>query len=182
MKINMLIITAAAISLPLQFAQAQEPSINAQLAATDISHMNTGLALMVGYEHPVPALHKNLSIEGEFTTTILNPENTYSIAGTSYKEEMSYYIAGVYVKYSHPLNQQFNLFARAGVHYENITYEDSQGNFSVTETGLGRNIGIGADYHLNPKMDVTFGATLIDTEANHSSDIKHISAGIKFKL
>ncbi|MEN8169421.1 MAG: porin family protein [Pseudomonadota bacterium] len=183
MKINMLIIAAAAASLPLQVAQAQSPSINAQLAATDIAGFNTGVALMVGYEHPIPALHENFSVEGELSTTIMNPESTYTNFFGSYKEEMSYYTAGVYAKYTHPINQDFSVFGRVGVHYENITHENSFNNSSVTQTAVGRNLGVGADYNFTPKMAVTVGATLIDTDVNiYSSDIKHISVGMKFKL
>ena len=183
MKLHQLIIATALTALPLQLVQAQSPAINAQLAATDISGMNTGLALMVGYEHPIPALHENFSVEGELSTTIMNPENTYAIGLATYKEELSYYTAGVYAKYSHPINQDFSVFGRLGVHYENITYKRSFNNYSETKTALGRNLGLGADYNLTPKMAVTAGATLIDTDVNfYSSDIKHISVGVKFKL
>jgi hypothetical protein len=184
MNINKVLLCSTALLLPVQFAHAQEaPAINAQLAATDISGYNTGLALMVGYEHPIPALYKNLSVEGELAATVMEPEDSYTLGGTGYNDTLSYYLASVYLKYTHPLNAQFSIYGRVGVHYENITYHSDFFNTTTTDTGLGRNLGIGANYHFSPAMDFTLSATLFDTDSNNfNTDIKHISAGIKFKL
>jgi hypothetical protein len=181
-KINPIILAVAA-ALPLQLAQALEPAINVQLAATDISGFNSGLVLTGGYEHPLPALHENISIEGELSATLASPEHTYSVMGKSYADELSYYTLAAYIKYTHPVNQQLSLYGRAGVHFENITYKDDFFNSSTTDTGVGRNLGIGADYQLNQKVAFTLGATVLDTDgSNFNSDLKHISAGVKFKL
>lgn len=182
MKLSKALGAAAILALPLHLAHAQGPALNAQLAVVDISGFDPGIALMVGYEHPMPMIHENVSIEGEFSASIVNPENTYTIAGTNFDEELSYYTAGAFLKYTHPLNQKFSLYGRAGVHYERVTYDTNYFNASGTDSSVGKNIGIGADLHMNESLDLTIGATLYDSDSDYNSDIKHISAGVKVKF
>ncbi len=180
MKFNK-VLAAAAIAIPLQFAHAQEPAINAQLAAIDVDGYDPGIALMVSYEHPAEFIFNNVSIEGEVTASVIDPSDDYAI----YTDELSFYTAGLYLKYTHPMTQQLSLYGRAGVHYESVTYTTNNfnfGRFSGTDNSLGRNIGIGIDYQVAPAIDLTIGATALDSDSDFTDNIRLISVGAKFQL
>lgn len=177
MKINK-ILAAAAIAMPLQFAQAQEPAINAQVAAIDVVGYDTGLALMLGYEHPAEFIFKNVSMEGEVTASVVNP--SYDFFNLS--EELSFYTAGVYLKYTHPFTEQFSVYGRAGVHYASITYTTNTIGLSDTDNNVGRNFGLGVNFDVAQNVSLTAGATRFVTDTNLSGDLNLISVGAKFKL
>jgi hypothetical protein len=176
MKINKSLVAIAA-ALPMQMAYAQDSSLNAQLAISDVSSFDSGLALVLGYEMALPNLPKNLSLEGEFTATIDDPEYRYVVpfSGTVYSAEYSYFTLGGYVKYTLPVSPTFSAYGRAGLSYINESYE---GNYvgGVSGNGINLSVGIGANLQISQRMDLTAGFTSID------SHIDHLSAGIKYRL
>ncbi len=182
MKSIKIIAAAAAVALPLQFAQAAEPTVNAQLVIPDVDGFSGGMGIALGYEMPMPDVNPNFSVEGEFTTTISNPDTDMFGATV----EISYYTLSGYAKYNHPINEQLDVYGRAGLRYgkseAEVAYTCWTGTglgtctetASDTETGL--SFGFGMNYGINEQMDFTAGYTVI------SSDINHLSAGIKYKL
>lgn len=175
MKINKLVVAIAA-ALPMQMAFAQDSALSAQLAISDVAWADNGLALVVGYEMATPKLPKNLSLEGEFTATIDNPENRYvaPFSGIVYSAEYSYYTLGGYMKYTLPVSPSFSAYGRAGLSYVNDSYDGYYGGSTIG--GIGLSVGIGANLKVSQRMDLTAGFTSID------SHIDHLSAGIKYRL
>ena len=170
MKHIKIIAAAAAIALPLQFAQAQDATVNAQLVIPSVDGFSGGMGLALGYEAPMPDVNPNFSVEGEFTTTISSPDTT--IFGTTI--ELSYYTLAAYAKYNHEVNPGLDIYGRAGLIYESVELSGGGGSASDTDTGL--SFGFGMNYEINEQMDFTAGYTIIE------SDINHLSAGIKYKL
>ncbi len=163
---------AAAMALPLQLAHAAGgDSLSAQLVFPDVDGFSGGLGLAVSYDKPLPQVDPNFSVEGEFTTTLSEPDD--SIAGNTW--EVSYYTLAAYAKYRLPLNPQFDLFGRAGLLYEDVTVDTNFAG-SASDTDVGLSLGFGVDYEINQQMDFTAGFTIIE------SDINHLSAGIRYKL
>jgi len=171
MKAMKMFAVAATIALPLQLAQAAGETFNAQLVIPDVAGFSGGLGLALGYEMPIPQVAPNLSIEGEFTTTISDPDHS---AGP-FKSEVSYYTLAGYAKYNLPLTPQLDLFGRLGLLYEDVTISTNFAG-SASDSDFGLSLGFGIDYQINTKMDFTAGYTLIE------SDIDHLSAGIRYKL
>ncbi len=168
----------AAIALPLQFAQAEDATFNAQIVLPSVTGFSGGMGVALGYEMPMPDVNPNFSIEGEFTKSLSSPDNSGF--------EISYYTLAGYAKYSHPINAKLDVFGRVGLLYESVemdyaypclvgfTFTTCSASASETDTGL--SLGGGINYTLNPQMDFTAGYTIIE------SDINHLSAGIKFKM
>lgn len=169
---------AAAMALPLQFAQAQDAAVNAQIVLPSITGYSGGMGVAVGYEAPMPQVDPNFSVEGEFTKSISNADDSYSDFFGTYKVEIDYYTLAAYAKYTMPVNPKMGLYGRAGLLYEKVEAKVSTpfGSASDTSSDTGLSLGFGMNYEINPKMDFTAGYTIIE------SDIKHLSAGIKFKL
>lgn len=170
---------ASALIAPFSAAQAEESYVGAQLAIADVDGMDNGLALALSYGQALPNVHRNFSVEGEFTTTISDPDDTYTIAGVTYRADLSYYTLAAYGVYNHPLNPKLDLYGRVGLLYESVdvSVRDSLGgSASGSDDDLGISLGAGIDYSFSPQMDLTAGVTIIE------SDINHISAGIKYKL
>ena len=182
MKTFKILAAAAAIALPLQFAQAEDATVNAQLVIPSVDGMSGGMGIALGYEMPMPDVNPNFSVEGEFTTTISSPDDSYSDAFGTLTLEASYYTLAAYAKYNHPVNEQLDVFGRVGLLYESVEakvsgtgfYSAAAGSASETDTGL--SFGFGMNYEINQQMDFTAGYTIIE------SDINHLSAGIKYKL
>ena len=185
MKTFKILAAAAAIALPLQFAQAEDATVNAQLVLPDVDQMSGGMGIAIGYEVPMPDVNPNFSVEGEFTTTISSPDRSESVFGTTITGEVSYFTLAAYAKYNHPVNEQLDVFGRAGLLYSNseVSYSCSgtfcgsipmPGSDSETDTGL--SFGFGMNYGINEQMDFTAGYTVI------TDDATHLSAGIKYKL
>ncbi len=179
MKTIKVMAAAAAIALPLQFAQAEDATVNAQIVLPSVSGFSGGTGIALGYEMPMPDVTPNFSIEGELTKSISSP----AASGFEY----SYYTLAAYAKYSHPVNAKLEVFGRAGLLYESVEYDVQSCNFvfpvglvcgtqSVSKTDTGLSLGGGINYKLNPQMDFTAGYTII------ASDLNHVSAGIKFKM
>ena len=172
MKAIKVITAAAVIALPLQFAQAAGgDSVSAQLVMPDVTGFSGGMGIALGYEMPMPQVNPNFSVEGEFTTTISDPDD--SAAGFTW--DISYYTLAAYAKYTHPVNQQLDLYGRIGLLYESLTISTNFAG-SASDSDFGLSFGFGANYEINPQMDFTAGFTVIE------QDINHLSAGIRYKL
>ncbi len=186
MKTIKVMAAVAAIALPLQFAQAEDATVNAQIVLPSVTGYSGGMGVALGYEMPMPDVNPNFSIEGEFTTTISSPDDSASAGGVTVTSELSYYTLAAYAKYNHPVNEKVDLFGRVGLLYESVEadYSCSGNTFicsltpssSGKETDTGLSFGFGMNYGINDKMDFTAGYTIIE------SDINHLSAGIKFKM
>ncbi len=178
MKTIKVMAAVAAIALPLQFAQAAEPAVNAQLVIPDVDAFDGGMSIAVGYEMPVPDVNPNFSVEGELTKSLSSPE----VGGLDY----SYFSLSGYGKYTHQVNPAVDLYGRVGLTYVKaeidyaytcvvgFTITTCSGSASDTDTGL--SFGFGMNYEVNPQMDFTAGYTILH------KDISHLSAGLKFKL
>ena len=167
---NMLV--AAAMLLPLQIAHAANgDSLNAQLVMPDVSGFSGGLAVALGYEMPLTQVDPNFSVEGEFTTTISDPDDSVGLATW----DISYYTLAGYAKYSLPVSPQLDLYGRLGLLYDSVTVKTNFAG-SSSDSDFGISLGFGGNYEINPKIDFTAGFTIIEP------DINHLSAGIRYKL
>lgn len=142
--------------------------MNLQAGISDVDGFDEGLVAIGTFGRPVPNVHKNFSVEGEFTTTIMDPDR--SVAGTTV--EISYFTLGAYGVYTHPLNQYASLRGRAGMVYYDT--DVSAGGIGGSDDGIELSAGFGITYDLNKKMDLIAEYTIIE------SDISHISAGIQY--
>jgi len=156
--------------------QAQGQSYaNAQLAIANVDGFDDGIALVGTYGVHLPQVHPNFSVEGEFTTTVSNPEtNTWGN-----KLEISYYTLAAYAVFTQPLTPQLSVYGRAGMLYEDVTadaYIPGFGTVSSSATDTGLSFGVGGNFSLSKQMDITAGLTVIE------SDINHLSAGLRFNF
>ncbi|MFO8024723.1 porin family protein [Thiohalophilus sp.] len=140
--------------------------MNLQLGISDVDGFDEGLAAIATFGRPVPNVHENFSVEGEFTTTIADPDTNGA--------EISYFSLGAYGVYTHPLNQYASLRGRAGlVYYDTDVSGDGRRG---SDDGLDLSVGFGVTYNLNQQMDLIAEYTLIE------SDISHLSAGIQYRF
>lgn len=163
----------AVIAMTVSGAAGAEPFnryFTAQGALADVDGYDSGIAGVFTYGLRVPEMHKNFSVEGEFTKTFVEPEG--KVGGTTW--EVSYYTLGGYGVYSHPLNEKFHLRGRLGVLYENV--EVSSPASSKSEDDFKLSFGVGMTVSLSTESRFILEYTVID------SDINHISAGLQFKL
>lgn len=137
------------------------------LASVDGGYDN-GISGVFTYGVRVPEMHKNFSVETEFTTTILKPEKNGSGPGAG--TEVSYYTLAGYGVYSHPLNNKFHFRGRLGILYEDV----EAGGASDDDVGLSFGIGFTANMSKTSRFILEY--TVIE------SDITHLSAGLQFKL
>jgi len=140
--------------------------MNLQLGISDVDGFSNGLAAIGTFGRPVPNVHENFSVEGEFTTTIIDPDRPGI--------EVSYFTLGAYGVYSHPLNQYAKLRGRAGMVYYDTDFTGTGGSGSHDDFEL--SVGFGATYNLNKQMDLIAEYTIIE------SDISHLSAGIQYRF
>ena len=144
--------------------------MNLQLGIADVDGFDEGFVAIGTLGRPLPNINKNFSVEGEFTTTIMDPDTT--IAGNSV--EVSYFTLGGYGVYTLPLNQYTNLRGRAGIIYYDT--DVSGPGFGGSDDGFELSVGFGVTYDLNKKMDLIAEYTIIE------SDISHLSAGIQYRF
>ncbi|MDH5409673.1 MAG: hypothetical protein OEY00_13760, partial [Gammaproteobacteria bacterium] len=59
-------------------AQAQpfDSYVNAQAAMSDVDRFDNGVSAVVTYGHRVPEVAKRFSVEGEFTSSVVEPERS----------------------------------------------------------------------------------------------------------
>lgn len=172
MKTMKVLAAVAAVALPLQFAQAQDGAINAQLVFPDVGlyGYDGGMGIALGYE---ANLDSNISVEGEFTTTVSDPD--WNLPG-GVKYELSYYTLGGYAKYTADVSPGIGLYGRAGLVYWDWEESNNAGGYNFSDSEFSFSLGFGANIALSQQLDFTAGYTILD------NDLNHLSAGIKYKL
>lgn len=148
---------------------------NVQLAVANVDGFSDGAALVGTYGVYLPQVNPNFSVEGEFTTTVSNP-NTDAFGN---KLEVSYYTLAAYAVYTQPLTPSLSVYGRAGMLYEDITadyYVPFLGKVSSSATDTGLSFGVGGNFKVSNNMDITAGLTVIE------SDINHLGAGLRFNF
>lgn len=164
----------AVMAMGLSGAASAEPFnryFTAQGALADVDGgFDNGLSAVVTYGIRVPEMHKNFSVETEFTTSVFKPERTE--AGTTY--DASYYTLAGYGVYSHPLNNKFHLRGRAGILYSDIEAGSAAG--SGSEDAFDLSFGFGVTVNMSKTSRFILEYTVVQP------DITHISAGMQFKL
>lgn len=151
-------------------AQPFNQYFNAQGALADVDGFDSGIGGILTYGLRVPEMHKNFSVEGEFTTTLVEPEGKFF--GSTY--EASYFTLAGYGVYTHTLNEKFQVRGRVGLLYEDV--EVSSPVSSRSDDDFGLSFGVGLTVGLSNTSRFIVEYTIID------SDINHISAGMQFKL
>jgi len=151
------------ISVSVQ-AQPFDQYINAQGAMSDVDRFDNGVSAVVTYGHRVPEVAKRFSVEGEFTTSIIEPE-TSGI-------DVSYWTMGAYAVYTPSISSDLNLRGRAGLVY--IDASASGTNYSDDDIEL--SFGFGMTGKLSKTWNWMVEYTMI------TDDISHISAGLQFKI
>lgn len=141
-----------------------------QGALADVDGYDSGIAGVATYGIRVPEMHKNFSVETEFSMTFIEPEG--QVAGTTY--EVSYFTLGAYGVYSHPVSEKLHLRGRFGLLYEDVEVSSAAGGKSDDDFEL--SFGGGISVGLGAESRFLLEYTVIE------SDINHISAGLMFKL
>lgn len=141
-----------------------------QGALADVDGYDSGIAGVATYGIRVPEMHKNFSVETEFSMTFFEPDA--KVGGTTY--EASYYTLGGYGVYSHPVSEKFHVRGRLGVLYEDVEVSSAAGGTS--DDGFELTFGAGITIGLSKTSRFILEYTVIE------SDINHISAGMQFKL
>lgn len=143
---------------------------SAQGALADVDGYDSGIAGVATYGIRVPEMHKNFSVETEFSMTFVEPEG--KAFGTTY--EVSYFTLAGYGVYSHPVSEKFHVRGRLGLLYEDVEVSSAAGGSSEDDFGL--SFGAGITIGLSKTSRFILEYTVIE------SDINHISAGMQFKL
>ncbi len=130
----------------------------AQLGLSSLDRYANGISFVGTVGYKLPQYHKQLSVEGEFSTALMNPSTGSSNA--------SYYAAGGYAAFTFPIDNKLNVRARAGLNYYSP---------SVTSTGLALGLGAGITYNYDA------GRRIIG-EFTQTGNLMVISAGMQFKF
>lgn len=173
------LVAASIMGMGSLSAQAQSGSyVNAQVALAQVSGFDSGTALALTYGQNLPVVSSNFFIEGELTTSLSKPSQTYYFFNDKYTAEVSYFTGAAYAVYAYPFTNQFSLRGRAGLLYESVDAEVSGpgGSASASNSDVGLSLGAGATYAFNPKMALIAEYTMIE------SDLDHISAGIQYRF
>ncbi len=151
-------------------AQPFNRYFTAQGALADVDGYDSGIAGVMTYGIRVPEMHKNFSVETEFSMTFIEPEG--KVSGTTY--EASYFALGGYGVYSHPVSEKLHVRGRLGLLYEDVEVSSAAG--STTDDGFELSFGAGVTVSLSKESRFILEYTVLE------SDINHISAGLQFKL
>lgn len=151
---------------------------SAQLAISDVSGLDTGLAMVLTGIFPVPEVHPEFTVEGEFTTTISNPENSQTTPFGTISEELSYYTLAGYGVFNHPVTPTITLKGRVGLLYESLKAKVNYlgARSTSTDTNLKVSFGVGAVFDIQKQVDIIAEYTVIE------SDISHLSAGVQWNF
>jgi len=149
-------------------AQAQpfDSYINAQAAMSDVDRFDNGVSAVVTYGHRVPEVAKRFSVEGEFTTSIVEPEG--------FGVDVSYWSMGAYAAYTPSISTNLNLRGRIGIVFINYDFGGFGGRGSDDDVEL--SVGFGMTGKLSKTWNWMVEYTMITDEINH------ISAGLQFKI
>lgn len=160
------IMTLAVFCLGITSVQAESFNryISAQAALADVDNSDNGVAAVMTYGARVPEISKRFFVEGEFTTTIVDPEPPGS--------EISYYTLGAYAAYIPMVTDTMGLRLRAGLIYQDISISGS----GKSDDGIEASFGFGAIFNLGKTTNLIVEYTI------HDAEIAHISAGIQFKI
>jgi len=164
MFFRILLFAGCILTLCTSQAAAELVYVDAQLAITKPERSTSGAAVLLAVGMPVPE-QKNFFIEGQLSSTILEPEQ-HSMA-------LSYSHLGGYGVYQRLINAKFALHGKAGLLYQYSKIE--QGN---SENSAGVAFAIGTTIHYSP--DISF---LLELSAIRAKlDLDYISAGIRYRF
>lgn len=145
-------------------AESFNKYIGAQAAIADVDNMDNGVAAVVTYGSRVPEVSKRFFVEGEVTTTVVDPERP--------GVEISYYTLGGYAVYAPQISDSVSVRGRAGILYQNISVSGS----GKSDNDFELSFGFGATMKMSDSMNLIIDYTV------HDSDISHISAGLQIKI
>lgn len=148
MKFVKLVIAGLTACIVTTAAHAQDNGIYAALGATTYDFDHYGADIKLGYN-----FNKNFGIEAQGTlglttkSTLLYP----SPDSATYKAKVDHTL-GVFAVARLPLSEQFEVFARGGIHTTKYSADINnilRSNFDAEETGFAA--GAGVQYNLNSK-------------------------------
>ena len=169
MKLSNKLVGSALLVLLSNNAMAESGDyVNAQLAIADVDGFSDGLAVVASYGIPMRDVHKNFSVEGEFTFTLIDPDRPGI--------EVSYFTLAGYGVYTHPVDDNFKLRGRLGLLYEDVDVTLPGTGISASDGDIGLSFGFGVTYKLDKQMNLIAEYTIIE------SDISHLSAGIQYRF
>ncbi len=143
---------------------AEPVYIDAQLALVKPERSTSGAGVLFVIGMPLPE-QKNLFIEGQLFSTILEPEQ--------HSRTLSYTHLGGYGVYQRLINAKFALHGKMGLLYQYSKIE--QGD---SESGTGVVFTVGTTIHHSP--DMSFLLEL--STARGKLDMDYISAGIRYRF
>ncbi|QKT03409.1 porin family protein [Ectothiorhodospiraceae bacterium 2226] len=180
------ILAAALVAAGATFslhAGAQETYFGAQLGIADVSGFSDGTALILTLGQDRSDVTPGFSIEGEFTTTLSDPDVTFRNGPWTDTFSVSYWSIGGYGAFRHALNEQLSLRARAGLLYHKYEVEwtesfegDVVSTMSGSDSDIELSFGFGVLYAVNPNLSIVGEYTRI------SSDVNHLSAGVQYRF
>jgi|SaaInlStandDraft_4_1057021.scaffolds.fasta_scaffold151214_1 hypothetical protein len=151
----------------------------AGLAIQSVSSYDKGYALILNGAVPMPELYDNFSVEGEFGYSMIDPNIDYSFGETS----LSILSLSGFGVYTHNINSNIALRARAGLSFQSITAESKVdttffggGTTSSSDTEFELVFGVGGSYKIDGDK------TLLIDYTRMNSNFSHLSAMVEFKL
>ena len=125
----------------------------------------------------MPEVHPEFTVEGEFTTTIQNPDDSYNFPFVGkVSAELSYYTLAGYGVWNHKATPTVTFKARIGLLYESLEEKIKGFGYSdsATDTNIEVSYGFGAVFDIKKSVDIIAEYTVIE------SDISHLSAGVQW--
>ncbi|MGK5019260.1 outer membrane beta-barrel protein [Janthinobacterium lividum] len=178
-------VVGAALAFPL-FAQAEGAYIGANVGRSELKlsgdfgsgkDNKTGYKAYAGYDFT-----QNFGAEAGYVNfgKVKDSENNDSLS----VDTSAFYVAATGTL---PLNEQFSLFAKAGVSQNRTKFNvDAMGfNFNVSKNKTAALFGIGAAYNINKNLSAVaeyenFGKTLSVNGATVKADL--LSIGLRYKF
>ncbi|MDH5376950.1 MAG: porin family protein [Gammaproteobacteria bacterium] len=180
---NKLLGCGLAMAMASGTAMAAPPPVDywgAGLGFLQVTNLDNGMSLVANAGKAMPDIHKNFSVEGEFTYSLSPASKGDSIL----KIESSLMSLGGYGVYTHEINRELSVRGRAGLNYnsaENKTTGSACGLAFVicpsgSESKIELGFGVGASYQVNKGMAATFNYTKMN------SDSTMIAFGVKMDM
>lgn len=172
-----LLVVGAALSVwlaaaPLQASESPLGYLNMGVAAADVETLDTGVTGILGLGFPMPGVDPRLSLEGEFSKSVVGARGRDFRGFDDSRERFNYFTLSGYATYHLPVATDVDLRGRGGMSYLDWDF----GSVSSDEIGL--SVGVGATYRLSSDMSLLGDLTIMET----SPDVNHFTIGVQYRL
>ncbi|SFD77209.1 Outer membrane protein beta-barrel domain-containing protein [Thiohalospira halophila DSM 15071] len=159
-------LAAALTAAPVTAADSPLGYLNMTGAVADMEDLDNGLSGVLGLGFPLDNVDPNLSIEGEFSKSLIGPESD------GRGGDRDYFSLGGFAAYRMPVTNSVALRGRAG-----LVHLDWENDLTADDE-LGMAVGVGATWRLQGNFDLLGELTIMDTDP----DLNHFSVGVQYWL